>query len=138
MNTLNFEKKARGSRGTQQYYDFIISGHSLRKILKAEDQDLVTPFGWCERQVEQEFIKAFLGEAPAQTSTGRIMIYVCPECLDIECGSITAELEFNENTVVWKKFGYENGYEDINFASFEHIHELKFEKQDYIAKFSKL
>jgi hypothetical protein len=56
MQTLEFKKKTRVARPTQQYLDFIVSGQSLRTMLKANDRDLVTPFGWSDRDVEDEII----------------------------------------------------------------------------------
>ena len=39
------------------------------------------------------------------------MIYVCPECGDIGCGAITAQVEESDGFMIWRDFGYENNYD---------------------------
>jgi hypothetical protein len=53
------------------------------------------------------------------------MLYVCPECGDIDCGAVTANIQDLGDRIVWKDFGYETGgglteeYLEIQPAAFE-------------------
>jgi hypothetical protein len=33
------------------------------------------------------------------------MLYVCPECGDIQCGAMTVEITKTGNTYTWQNFG---------------------------------
>ncbi len=39
------------------------------------------------------------------------MIYVCPECGDIGCEAIAAQVKEDNGLNVWRDFGYENNYD---------------------------
>lgn len=61
-----------------------------------------------------------LGETPPELVNGRIPIFVCPECGDLGCGAITAEVERDRDTVIWRDLGWDVNYEtedegDIRF-----------------------
>ncbi|MET9266822.1 hypothetical protein [Amycolatopsis sp. NPDC004079] len=42
-----------------------------------------------------------LGDAP----DGRVLLYVCPECEDIECGAIAAKVSRRGDLVTWRNPG---------------------------------
>ncbi len=123
----------------RQYFDFIVSGQSLAKILGLPELDLIGTFGWCEdKDYENNLIDEFLGLEKPELSTGRTSFYVCPECGDIGCGAITAKIEFKEEFVLWKDFGYENDYSKPNLEDFKEIGPFKFDKNDYFVVFENL
>jgi hypothetical protein len=39
------------------------------------------------------------------------MLFVCPECGDLGCGSITVEMSITQGRIVWCDFAYENNYD---------------------------
>jgi hypothetical protein len=134
MTTLNFDKKTRGNQddnSERNYYDFNISGQSLKTILKADNMDLISPFGWGDKNYEQEIIKEFRGQKKPQIPSGRLMIYVCADCGDLGCGAITAELQITDNKVIWKNFSYEDNSSEIDFTSFKDIPSFEFDRVDY-------
>jgi hypothetical protein len=51
------------------------------------------------------------GSADAETADGRVLLYVCPECGDMGCGSYAAKVKVSAEVVEWFDFAYENGYE---------------------------
>ena len=38
-------------------------------------------------------------------------LYVCAECGDLGCGSMTAIIDRTPDAVTWRDFGYQNDYE---------------------------
>lgn len=147
MMTLNFENKERSIQkdhtgktvqSERKYFDFIVSGISMKTLLNVEDIDLITPLGWGNQEYEQEIIKEFIGERQSQIASGRLVLYVCPECGDIGCGCISVDLEITEDKVVWKNFGYENDQDDIDFESYKEVHAIEFEKKNYMHMFKSL
>jgi hypothetical protein len=141
MNTLNFEKRTIGEqkkKNERTYFDFIVSGQSLRTILNADNQGLISPFGWGNNDYELEIIKEFRGQKIPQIPSKRLMIYVCADCGDIGCGAITADLEINDDKVIWKNFGYEDNSSEIDFNSFKDIPPFEFKRADYFEKFKNI
>ena len=94
--------------------DFVIDGMSLMDQLARADGGhgdfmgcLVTGFAAeNERKTRQ-----LLGGLAPDTEEGRCLLYICPECGDIGCGSYGAKLKVTEHTAEWFDFAYENGYE---------------------------
>lgn len=41
----------------------------------------------------------------------RVPLFVCPECGDFACGTITARVSRTELGVQWSDFAYENGFD---------------------------
>ena len=60
------------------------------------------------------------------------MIYVCPECGDLGCGAITANIEFINNEVIWKNFGYEDDIGEPNLTDYQGIGPFVFDKKEYL------
>ncbi|MEB0005556.1 MULTISPECIES: hypothetical protein [unclassified Pseudomonas] len=63
-----------------------------------------------QEQNEQSKSRLLLRE-PAETESGRILLYICPECGDIGCGAYAVFVRQNDDCFTWNSFAYENGYE---------------------------
>jgi len=141
MNTLNFNKAIRqgGSNKTERHYlDFIVSGQSLKKLFGREKSDFITPFGWgINEDYTKQVIRSFILEVKSELGSGRVAIYVCPECGHIDCGAITAEIEDHGDKIVWKNFGYETDYNGLA-EEYPEIKPIEFDKQNYLLAFSRL
>lgn len=126
-----------GKNGTERkYLDFSVSGQSLKKLLDIEGSGLITPFGWGAKPAyEKEVLRQFRLQQKGELSTGRVMIYVCPECGDIDCGAVTAVIKDYGYSIIWKDFGFENGNGVTEV--FEHIPPIEFERQAYFQAFAK-
>jgi hypothetical protein len=141
MNSLQLISAVRpgGSNKTQRHYlDFLVSGQSLKVILGQKGADLVTLFGWGNnKEYEKHILKVFTLQDKSELKTGRLMIYVCPECGDIDCGAITASFEDLGDRIVWKDFGYETDYGGLS-EEYSDIEPIEFDRQSYFDAFSKL
>lgn len=72
---------------------------------------------------------AFLLQAPVQTGSVRVLIYICPECGDIGCGAYSARISSSNSAYIWESFAYENGYEEPHII--KGIGPFKFDRHMY-------
>lgn len=109
-NSFQFKKTIRPKSFTKKeraYFDYIISGHSLLDLLEINNSNLVTPFGWFENKEYEQRLKQILTlQQKPDLDTGRVTLYVCPECGDIDCGAITATVVDAGDQIQWKDFGF--------------------------------
>ncbi|GHB64436.1 hypothetical protein [Persicitalea jodogahamensis] len=134
MKTLQFQSATRrgdDNRKERHYHDYLIGGESLHKILGLSPLDLVTPFGWNVRKdYEWESLYELIFVKKPRLITGRVPLYVCPECGDLACGAITAEVLDLENKIIWKAFGYENDYEGV-IDSYAALQPIELDRDSY-------
>ncbi|HYE72789.1 MAG TPA: hypothetical protein VEF04_05635, partial [Blastocatellia bacterium] len=62
--------------------------------------------------------------------SGRIPIYVCAECGELECGAVTVKIDKVADNFVWSDFSFENGY-DCTTQTFHQVGPFAFNKTDY-------
>lgn len=138
MNTLLLSKTYRIVRANQtarEYLDFIVSGRSLKTILNIETADYITLFGWgTNLDYERHILNVFRLKEKSELESGRIMIYVCPECGGIDCGAITATIKDFGNKIVWTEFGYETGYGGLS-ETYDNIKAIEFDRTSYFTAF---
>jgi hypothetical protein len=117
LSTLDFTLRQRpcvkSLNGTFQsernYLDFVIDGRSLIDLVR---YDLVSVL--CREWVSEErekSVRRLLREAQADFPNDRRSILVCGECGDIARGFVSVIVDFSDEAVVWKDFGYQNTYE---------------------------
>ena len=95
-------------------YELYVDGAPLRALLtetdaedaEANEGDVVgdtIPVLWHgQRFGVPEEVGVLLGERPPTVEGGRVPIYVCPVCGDIDCGAVTAVIERTPATVTWR------------------------------------
>ncbi len=141
MDTLILCRATRpigANQSAREYYDFIVSGKSLKTILNIETSDYITLFGWGTNQdYVRHILNVFRLKEKSEIDSGRVMIYVCPECGDIDCGAITATIKDLGDRIVWSEFGYETNYSGLT-ETYENIKPIEFGRTNYFAAFSKI
>ena len=118
----------------RRFLDFQIDGKSLLDI---PGTTLITPLGWLGSDTTQQVVAELLLKRPSGAlQTGRVELYVCPECADIYCGSVTVKIEKMGSYFVWRDFAFENdldsgplAYEKM--ANWKLIGPFHFEKSQY-------
>ena len=65
------------------------------------------------------------------------MIYVCPECGDIDCGAITAVIKDYGDRIIWSDFGYETNYGGLT-EPYDQMEQIEFDRASYFSAFSKI
>lgn len=120
-----------GDRTEQHYLDFVIDGQSLGELLAVGDR--IGCLGWGQPKQPAEMVAVLRLEKPSPLETGRVMIYVCPECGDIGCGAITVQINETDQHFVWHRFGYENDYNPATLDLLEYaaFGPFMFNKADY-------
>lgn len=99
-------------KSERNFLDFVVDGQSLWEAL-GKKRDQVSIF--CVEYAAEETAKAvarLLLHEKAYLPFGRCSLFVCSECGDLGCGTVTALVEQEGGTITWKAFGYENTYED--------------------------
>jgi hypothetical protein len=125
------------SKISGQYLDFNISGQSLKKYLGIENDNSVTPFGWFLNKNEQsKSLQQFRLQVRSHLPSNRVELYVCSDCGDISCGSVTAQILNMGNRIVWTKFARQSEPNEI--SSFFSVEDLEFERSSYFKALSQI
>lgn len=112
--------------------DFLVDGESLlQRLVKVDDghADFMGCFvnGYPEQNAKNA--EKLIVLAGPDTDTGRVLLYICPECGDIGCGAYTARVTKADQYYTWSEFAYENGYEDARLL--EDVGPFSFESDAY-------
>lgn len=92
--------------------DFVVSGRSLLHEVERRGFDLVPRLGSGLVPVDQGIRAALLLEAPGDTVSGRVGLYVCPLCGDFGCGLISTKVERRGEDFIWSDFARETNFAD--------------------------
>ena len=137
LELVRRDRKGGAKKTARSFLDFTIDGDSLYARL-GEPLDLISPL-WLDHPAPDEKEKAIqrlLKQATGDLHSDRVSLYICPECGDLGCGAISAEIIFSENAVVWSDFGYENNYEDaVARERYESIGPFEFDRVAYETAF---
>jgi hypothetical protein len=118
----------------RDFLDFVVDEKSLYEYLcKAHDLDLISCLVLC-RPIE-ESVRAgrrLLLKEPAMLPGERYPLFICPECGDLACGTVTVTVQEEKDRITWRDFGYQNTYEtDIYFDAFKRIGPFIFSRDEY-------
>ena len=111
-STLDLEWRKRqggGGRTERDFLDFVINGPSLYDLLKGGDS--VGALGWGNPEIEKRQIAWLLLKEQSDLVSGRVPIYICAACGDLDCGAITVKILKTAASFVWSDFGFENNDE---------------------------
>ena len=147
MNILSSQWATRNGKSSdgkiiqheRNYIDFLVDSQCVKTILGYADNDLITLLGWFKYSADDELmIEEFLKQNISNLKSGRTVIYGCPECGDLGCGAITAEIVEMDNKIIWKNFAYENEDESYDVEKLKKTTPFEFDKQQYISEFAKI
>jgi hypothetical protein len=112
LSTIDVRRVAHPKGGV--YADFVVDGLSLSTRANRKS-DLVGVLGWGDAAAQDAAVVRLLLEAPADTCTGRVSLYVCKECGGLDCGAMSVRVIREHNVVTWSDFYYEGA--DATFAA---------------------
>jgi hypothetical protein len=107
-------------------FDFVVNGASLFEVTKASKYDMCGSLS--NPQFEPEAARQInVGTTAMLTSEmpvggHRVPLFVCAECGDFACGTITARVSRTNLGVQWSDFSYENGFDaasELDIGPFE-------------------
>lgn len=135
------ERRDSASQTRREFVTFVVDGDNLGELLGpmiglnnlALDLVPVLVFNWSSGFPGHDFDR-LKGELEAALPGGRIPLYVCAECGDLGCGSVTVEIEQSPSSVIWRNFGYQNGYEPFEQSdTFPDLGPFTFDRAEYDA-----
>lgn len=98
-----------GARKTERHFlDFVVDGASLWEPAKADGMDLISCL-WLPTP-DSAIVSRLLGDLPPDLPQGRCILYVCAECGDALCGSVSIRLEVQGDRMIWHDFAYQGDY----------------------------
>lgn len=117
-----------GSQTPRRFLDFVIDVLPLYPFMG----DYISPLGWLSENDNHVAVNRLLRKAQPDAPNERYCLYVCPECVDLGCGAVTAVIERVGDNIVWRDFGIQNDTEDLIFRdNFEGIGPFLFAATDY-------
>lgn len=115
----------------QPFYEFDVDDQTLSSILQVDLNSLIGIFSL--DGADSGYFIAQIGKFTGKLETEKVMLYVCSDCGDLGCGAITAKISFQEKTITWSDFAYENSIEIV--VSYPQIGPYTFERDTYIDVF---
>jgi hypothetical protein len=119
----------------RRFLDFVVDGRSLYGELGGGN---ITPLGWSDADWHGQVVNRLLLLTPADLAENRQELYVCSECGDTGCGSITAVVTRQDDRFVWSDFAHyvnysytENEHHTIRRQGYEHVGPFAFDAAAY-------
>ncbi len=95
----------------RRFLDFVFDSIPVYETVSVNGFDYTTPIWLGAGECSRSALQRLLGESTPDAPEGRVSVYVCPECADLGCGSITVSIVRSRTTVSWRRWGYQNNYE---------------------------
>ncbi len=102
-------RKGGGGQMQRDYLDFVVDGKVIYELVAPGD--CIGCLGWGLQEIEKHTIAQLLLEESPEPESGRVPIYICPECGALGCGAVTVKIEKSSEWIVWSDFAFENNYE---------------------------
>jgi hypothetical protein len=132
-STLSLKWRTRQGGGGHthwEYLDFLVDGRSLWEHLGAAD--VIGCLGWGNPAEEQRAAERLLLRAPSTLSLGRVPLFICAECGDLDCGAVTAQVERTPEGIAWYDFAFEDsGGEITRYPKYQALGPFLFNKAEY-------
>ena len=104
--------------------DFVING---RRLSEQIPDDVASCLGWGEPEWEALVLVKLLPGGQPDFPPDRVALYICPECGDLGCGAVSAIIEQQGESIIWRDFGWQNDYEDrIHRDAYAHLGPFRF------------
>jgi hypothetical protein len=113
--------------------EYTIDGRLLQEHVERATQqplDLASPIGWTNADYLRLYARRLLLLAEPVLPSGRRDLLVCPECADLGCGCLSAEIHIAGDQVTWSAFGRENDFDADSLTLFN-FGAFVFPRKDY-------
>jgi hypothetical protein len=136
LNVVSLDKKDMNDV-SGQYWEYYVSGQSLKEYLGISDNNEVSPFGWFNnKQSQKESLQQIRMQIRSELINRRVMLYICAACGDIGCGAFTVKIEDKGDIIVWKDFAYTRDKEEV--GELIDVPPLEFDRQVYFSAFTQV
>lgn len=76
-------------------------------------EDNISCLDWGARSAQDGTVARLLLGAPPDLASGRVSLYVCPDCGDLSCGAVTVCIQRNADVVTQSDFWHEGNHEGV-------------------------
>jgi hypothetical protein len=128
MKSLELRRVFEARRGER--LDFVVSGRSLYKELRRRGFDVIPRLGSGLVPVDSETRDLLLLDKNGDTSSGRVALYICPECGDLGCGAVSVRITRDTTDIVWSEFAWETNCQD-HFQPIDNLGPFRFRELAY-------
>ena len=114
LNSLSLTQASRrggGGRTERTFLDLVVDGQSLFEEFRARGFDVISCLGWGPPAWQSEAAERLLRKRPPDLPNERTSLFICPECGDLACGTISVTLRRDQDAIVWQDFAFENTYD---------------------------
>jgi hypothetical protein len=75
----------------RDYLDFVVDGRSLEELLRPGDN--IGVLGWGDHAAERASIELLMGRRTPPFASGRVPLFVCAACGELDCGAVAVRVE---------------------------------------------
>jgi hypothetical protein len=134
-NTIALSPTLRAGTDDRQerpFLEFVVDGVPLLSLLGPGDFTSVLSFS---TEALEASARCLLLRAPSALPSGRIPLYVCPECGDLACGTLCASITLAEGHFIWSSFAYEklNAPEALDVNTYSAVGPFHFPAESYVS-----
>ena len=130
MKTLQLKWAVRYGNAEHSFLEFVVSGRSLYGELRRRGGDYVSCLGWLADPQDDHARARLLLERQGNLPSGRNALYICPQCGDLGCGSVSVAVARDDDAFVWQDFGYESDTGEA-FTLLEKLGPFRFDAEAY-------
>jgi hypothetical protein len=90
----------------RDYLDFVVDGRSLEELLRPGDN--IGVLGWGDHAAERASIELLMGRRTPPFASGRVPLFVCAACGELDCGAVAVRVERTYAGTKWSGFAFES------------------------------
>ncbi|HSH59172.1 MAG TPA: hypothetical protein VK988_05920 [Acidimicrobiales bacterium] len=117
-------------KAERRFADLVVDAKPLYRVVRAEGFDYISAIWLDDPDIARLAVRRLLGDQPPDAPGGRVAMYVCPECGDLGCGAVTAQVNRTEDNVEWSAWGLQNNYEE-RVTPVENLPAVTFRRDEY-------
>jgi len=110
--------------------DFVVSGRSLYAELVGRGYDIIPRTGSGLLPIDVDTRDLLLKESGGDTPSGRVALYICPECGDLGCGAVSVKIMRGDTTITWCELGWGNDHAG-QLERFDRLGPFQFDYAEY-------
>ncbi len=134
FNLISVKREGGSGQTSRLFFDYLINGQPLLKQFEGIVE--IGGMGSFGEKNDKEFALQLLKRKVSELNSDRVPIYICPECGDLDCGTVTVKISEKEDCFIWSDFGYENNNQEGLSETFR-IGTFSFGKEEYQSILSK-
>jgi hypothetical protein len=90
----------------RDYLDFLVNGQSLEEMLRPGGN--IGVLGWGDPAAERASIELLLVRGTPPFASGRVPLFVCAVCGELDCGAVAVRVERTYAGIEWSGFAFES------------------------------